>query len=295
MPGLIDAQIDTTKPKKTPDDPTEVETFTATGYDPAKRTVDENQTVAGQVTNLLKKDSPYLEQARAGASERANERGLINSSIAVGAGESAAISAALPIASADAATYGQAAAQNVEAENVANQFGAASSNAANQFKAASVNQQQQAKLTGKLQQEQTKLEGEIQTGLQQLRGTQARDLANIEANYKQLMQANSSAAAIFNEAQQQIATILRDPNTSAEQKAAAVNAVNKLLESGLAVVGGVANVDLGGLLDFEGIRAASSPFQSGGVPSGSTGTTNLAEGEFPLSGPFVDVLKDKFS
>jgi hypothetical protein len=69
------------------------------------REVQPQDTVAEQLDRLLKSDSPYLEQARIGAIEQANARGLLNSSLAAGAGEAAAIRAALPIVTQDASTY----------------------------------------------------------------------------------------------------------------------------------------------------------------------------------------------
>lgn len=61
------------------------------------------QTVEGIVTRLLGEESPFLRRARELALQQANERGLLNSSIAAGAGTAAAIDAALQIANPDAA------------------------------------------------------------------------------------------------------------------------------------------------------------------------------------------------
>ena len=58
--------------------------------------------VSGRLKGLLSEDSPYIDRARTSARQAANRRGLMNSSIAAGAGEAAAIDAALPIAQADA-------------------------------------------------------------------------------------------------------------------------------------------------------------------------------------------------
>ena len=58
--------------------------------------------VSGRLHTLLQSDSPYIQRARTKAKQYANRRGLMNSSIAAGAGETAAIDAALPIAQADA-------------------------------------------------------------------------------------------------------------------------------------------------------------------------------------------------
>ena len=60
------------------------------------------QGVSGRLSTLLDDDSPYLARARTRAKQQANRRGLLSSSIAVGAGETAAIDAALPIAQGDA-------------------------------------------------------------------------------------------------------------------------------------------------------------------------------------------------
>ena len=145
MPGIINTQLDTTKDSLAPDDPNQVKTVGAAGYDPSLRTVDPNQTVSGQLNKVLASDSPLVTQARQQTVEQANARGLQNSSMAVGAGESAAIGAALPIASADANVYGQVAQQNVEAQNTASQFGAGAVNRAGEVSAGAVNTAQQIK------------------------------------------------------------------------------------------------------------------------------------------------------
>lgn len=72
-------------------------------YDPATGMwKPEDDSVSTRVTGLLKADSPYLKQARTDAAKTANRRGLLNSSIAAGAGTDAAIRSSLPIASQEA-------------------------------------------------------------------------------------------------------------------------------------------------------------------------------------------------
>ena len=58
--------------------------------------------VSGRLRGLLREGSPLLDLARSNAMRAANRRGLMNSSIAAGAGEEAAILTALPIAQGDA-------------------------------------------------------------------------------------------------------------------------------------------------------------------------------------------------
>ena len=78
--------------------------------------------MARQLQNLLSADNPYVQRARTRAMEYANSRGGLNSSIAAGAGEGAAIDAAMPIAQADAAAFLGSQRDNT---NALNQFGAA--------------------------------------------------------------------------------------------------------------------------------------------------------------------------
>lgn len=59
--------------------------------------------VAGMVKDITSQESPLMQQARTDAAKLANRRGLMNSSIAVGAAQDAVIRSALPIASQDSA------------------------------------------------------------------------------------------------------------------------------------------------------------------------------------------------
>ena len=322
MPGLID--IATPGPTRTNVAGADVFGAGVRGYDPSLTTVNtDTDTVSAQLDTILGKDSPYITRARAGATQTANSRGLVNSSIAAGAGEAAAIDAALPIAMQDANTFSTTRLTNQGAQNTAGQFNAGETNRTSLANADALNQASNIAQSGAVEtgligsrtegqmrlntqeaalgaEEQRRREtaetalqtqrgvqatelqaqraaqeeqliatrGEVETGLQTMRGTQARDLAVIEANYRQLMQANASAASLFNESMQQIATILRDPNTSAEQKEAAVAGVNALLESSLAVAGSISNLDLGRLLNFADTSAATLGASTTGTGDG---------------------------
>ncbi|MDP3939816.1 MAG: hypothetical protein Q8R92_16990 [Deltaproteobacteria bacterium] len=104
-------------------------------------TVAPNQTVASNIAGIVAADSPLLQQAAARAAARMNDRGLLNSSQAISAGQSAVYDAALPIASADAATYDRAAANTVNAQNTARLQNANMQTGINQSNAAGVNAQ----------------------------------------------------------------------------------------------------------------------------------------------------------
>lgn len=67
-----------------------------------------NQTVASQFASLTDPNSALMQQARARAMQGMNSRGIVNSSMAQTAADSAMYDAAMPIAKQDAATYADA-------------------------------------------------------------------------------------------------------------------------------------------------------------------------------------------
>jgi len=99
-------------------------TGTAATYDADQRQVKSNETARGQMQQLLDENGRYMQSARARSSEQANARGLLNSSMAVGAGERAAIDSAMPIATQDATTYNTRSLANMDASNTSRRFNA---------------------------------------------------------------------------------------------------------------------------------------------------------------------------
>lgn len=76
-------------------------------FDATGKWIPEDDSTANKLTGLLATDSKYLTQARQAGTRTANRRGLMNSSIAAGSSEAAAIAAAAPIASQDASQTAQ--------------------------------------------------------------------------------------------------------------------------------------------------------------------------------------------
>lgn len=81
------------------------------------REVQDNELVNNQLNDLLSSDSKYIRDARLRGIEFANKRGQLGSSFSAGAAERNAIEAGLPIATADAQAYRDAAEQNLNALN----------------------------------------------------------------------------------------------------------------------------------------------------------------------------------
>lgn len=88
------------------------------------------ETVAGQLETILGKDSPLLQFARTRAAQDMNARGLLNSSMAQGAGVAAMIDKATPIAQQDALTYGN---RTTENQRAVNESGALNAGEQNKF------------------------------------------------------------------------------------------------------------------------------------------------------------------
>jgi hypothetical protein len=297
MAGLINNAL--TPPEDpldptTPLDPLGPEEFAATATPTLASVNQPTDTTAGQLDTLLSKDNPYITRARAKAAEYANSRGLLNSSMGAQAGEAAAIDAALPIASQDANTYST---QRLANQGASNQFGMQASAGDIASRAAVQHAQLETGLIGTRTEAEKALaaqQGEIQTSLQNLRGDQAKAVADIEANYKTLMQANASAATTFNSVMENIGKIMDDPNTTAEQKQAAVDNQVKLLNASLSVMGSIANLDLTSLLNFDDLKSvlpapgtpgappsAPSPGAPGSVVGGGGATVQIPDGVGP--------------
>jgi hypothetical protein len=123
--------IPTTTPAgTTPSGTPELAAPTAYGYNPDAYKVTEDQTVAGQIKNIIASGSPLMKLAETNAKNQMNQRGLINSSQAITAGQAAVYGAATPIATSDAATYAKAAENTTNARNLAMHDTAAAQNAA---------------------------------------------------------------------------------------------------------------------------------------------------------------------
>lgn len=82
----------------------------------------QDDSVANRVTGLMSSNSPLMQQARTQGLQAANKRGLLNSSMAVGAAQDSTYKVALPIASQEAqqaAAMNQLAMENASQERIA--------------------------------------------------------------------------------------------------------------------------------------------------------------------------------
>lgn len=130
------------------------------------RTPQQNELSSWQLNQLVDQNNPYIQQARQQAVEQANSRGGLNSSIAAGNAQRAAIEAAAPFAMQNAGAFGQAAGDNQQYLNqmaqLQNQLSSQERIAQENRNAAGAGAAEQARAALQLQRERLAFEGEQQ-------------------------------------------------------------------------------------------------------------------------------------
>jgi hypothetical protein len=217
---------------------------------PSQWNVTPDQTVQGQVKNIIADNSPLMQQAETRSLQKMNDRGGINSSMAIGAGQSALYDAALPIATADAATY----ARSGEVNNSANNQFATAANTQG-FDMAKMDKSQGFDMTKMDKQFAENAAALTQkfgydTQLTKMQSDSARETSNIAAQYRNLTQASSSAASLMNNSADHINQIMLNADLDAPAKQVAIDTYNANLNKSLQLIGAFAgDVDLSNMLD----------------------------------------------
>src|SRR3990167_1403300 len=227
------------------------------GYDAEKFALDPKSTVQQQVADITKADGVLMQQARTGAVQTMNKRGLINSSMAIGAGEEAVIKQALPIASQDASTNFDMQKTNNASQNRATEVTVDATN-----KAADVLARLAAEKNLSLQNfqqdlEKQKADAASQVGLQEMRGRQQQALDAIAAQNQRVVGAGQNAALIMSQAQVGISEILKNADWTPEVKQVMLDKLNENLNRQLQTIGAFADVDVSSLLTFTGSGTAA--------------------------------------
>lgn len=193
--GQMPSNVGTTAPA-TPDVAT---------YAPTTRSVNApTDTVQGQVDSILAKDSPLMQRARTLATQQMAQRGLVNSSMAAGAGTAAMIDRATPIAQQDANTFNQVAQDNMNALNQSGQFNAGEINRFGLQKTQQEFQAAQSNLDRALsnfqQDKSIGAQQALQTAQQNFQGAQAALDRNQQTSLQSLQQNFQSAQAALDRA-----------------------------------------------------------------------------------------------
>jgi hypothetical protein len=266
---------------------------------------DESKGVAGRVNSITNSASPLMQAARTRAAQASSNRGLLNSSLGVQAGEQAVIETATPIASADAQLFQQQSLTNQQARNTANQQNANNNIAANtrgleldvnqgQFSQNLGEQARQFDVSGSRQQAQfdasradnaRMFDAELGQKAEQFKLTQNQtmalakmdvnskiQLAEIEAKYKNEIQGSANISNAWGTTMQGIAAIQTDPNLDEATKAALINNNLQSFQSysnfWRKLTGGA--IDVSDLLSF-GVEPAPQTPGTGGGGGGAPG------------------------
>ena len=192
-------------------------------------------TTSQQLEGILNKGGALMQQAATTGNQQANSRGLLNSSMGIQAAQSAVLGQAVPIASSDASAINQTNQFNTQNQQRTNEVNVGAQNDWSKFNAQ--NQTAMNQWNAGQQNEAT---------LKAMDVNSREQLANIEANYKQLMQVNSSAENMYNQVMKNISDIQMSDTVA--DKGSAINSQLAWLRSGMTMVQNLNGVT--GLLQF---------------------------------------------
>jgi hypothetical protein len=159
---------------------------------------------------------------------------------------------------------------NQEQANKMSQFNAAAQNEASQFNASEANKvgMFEANLAADINKFNASENNDlIALGMDSVTKT---NLAEIEANYKTLMQTSASASEVYKTAMSQVAAILQNDKMDEAAKKVATDNIMKMLDTSLGVTGRIANLDLE--LDFGNGKVADT------TPAAGSTTTAVDNG-----------------
>jgi len=213
--------------------------------------VTSDQTVAGNIQSLTSNESPLMQQARTRAAQQMSSRGLINSSLAATAADSAVYDVANTIAQSDAATKAKAAGYNVDQLNqqvtldkqLANQMSQAQLSADTARYSTDVNAST-SKYNTDTNAAIQKLNNESAQTIAKLNNEQQITLQKMQNENSKLLNTNQQAAQAYNNSMQYIDVINRDPNLDADAKTRAQAQIYYNLQTQLRTLAAVSGIDV---------------------------------------------------
>ena len=202
--------------------------------DPSKLALPTAATAEQQLAGILNRGGALMQSAANTGNQQAASRGLLNSSMGIQAAQNAMVQNAAPIAQSDANSINQMNSQNATAKNnvltgntaITNRGQEFNTNASNEFnKFNTQNANAAAQWNAGQQNEAT---------LKAMDVNSREALAGIEANYKQLMQVNSSAENMYNQVLKNVNEIQLSKDVT--DKTTAINSQLAWLRSGMTMI-----------------------------------------------------------
>jgi len=263
--------------------------------------VDPSQLTSTQLNNILQSNSPLMGQASLQADQSQAARGLLNSSMTSGAEEQAMINSATPIAEANANTLAAAGAQNAQESTQANLATASQANAASQQQASAISTAQQSNAAavntalqfvsqGNLTASQTNAGNALQAALTKYTTTanvneqtaalaSAQQIANIQGQYSNLINSNSTLGSAFSNLMSNVASIYSNPDITDPKSAAA-----PLIQSFTNYADTVQNINGLNVANNFQWSGSSNPLNPPGTTTGSNGSP-VQTAKTPSPGP----------
>ncbi len=271
--GLIGSKVKpdrrTTVPTTTPIEQLNVPKVGVGTYNPALLTdatrwnITPEQTVQGQLSNIINQDSPLMQQARTEGLQLANQRGLLNSGMAVGSAQGSLYKTAVPIATSDADVNARSAGYNADEANKFTLTNQQAANQAAQFGAGSKLTQSESAadraLREKLQSSQQTWQSGENTADRALQVQQDLFQANVQASLADInnqagfdKQSQQTYGNLSQELMRQMAAINADVNMNQQSKDYAINQLMQTYKANVSMLSAVGSVpDVSQLLTFE--------------------------------------------
>lgn len=263
---------------------------TSTPYTSSPYSVSDGGLVQKRVLDLVKDDSPLMMQSRRDAVGQMNERGLVNSSQAITAGQDAVIKSAMPIALADAQSINTADWKTSDAKNTASQFNAASDNAASSLNAQLTTSMNMNNANAQNNAMGANAQAQNVRNLALIDNNTKQALSVLDAQNRQLLQENANVSNMFQEVVKNIAAIAVNDTMSPAAKQAATQSQMNLLREGIATGGNVAGTVPGSIHElnlsqfFNTNPAAMTPEQKTAQRQQLQGAVDTAKAAIPIWG-----------
>lgn len=202
----------------------------ASSYQATPYKVEPQGLVQNHLKNVVQEDSPLMQQAARIATQKANARGLVNSSMAVGAAHDAVIGQAMPIAQADAATYDRAMTNTANQQNAASQFNTNAQNQVSLANQAATNEALKSTQQGTIALTDRQMSVSANLELAKLDSQTKLALTSMDTRTKSLLQSNQSASNAYVQTVQNINQIQNNKELNAEAKQRAIENQLSLLQ-----------------------------------------------------------------
>lgn len=211
-----------------------------------------------ELARILSQDSPLMARARTEGAKWANQRGLMNTSMAAGATMGAMVDRAMPMALQNARVNLERGVFNAQQENDIKALEAQLRTALEEGDTRAANDalRQMDAINRDAQAQQADIDYGFESQIiqsvtalneQYLRGTQAIDLENIKGSWQQLITTNEVAGSFWTNGMQAIANVMSNPDMTPQQIANAVQQITKMINGGLEMIDSINDMDFSDL------------------------------------------------